>query len=180
MPDARRGGHALVSQSAWIARATALALVANAACASNNRDVVPDSHDVHVTDLDAGAQTPEDAYEHVARRPHGVIGLAEGRNLPREDARAIVEHLADELEICAKRLEAEGSLVEGAARIVAIAGPSGTPALNVRLAPGGAVAQNALVCLVAPVRAVSFPSGKGGVPGIAIEATWGPTGAPIP
>ncbi len=90
-----------------------------------------------------------------------------------EEARQIVEHLADELERCATGLEARGLLVEGAARIVAVGGPNGTPALNVRLAPGDAVAQNALLCLVAPVRTLTFPPSKTGAPGLAIEATWG-------
>jgi hypothetical protein len=97
-----------------------------------------------------------------------------------EDARAIVERIADDLERCATGLEARQLLVEGAARVVAVAGPSGTPALNVRFAPGDAVAQNALLCLVAPVRATTFPaSTTGGTPGLAIEATWGPARASL-
>lgn len=93
-------------------------------------------------------------------------------------ARTIVERIADDLERCAVGLEAQHLLVEGAARIVAIAGPNGTPALNVRLAPGDAVAQNALLCIVAPVRATSLPAPTAGAtPGIAIEATWGPARA---
>lgn len=96
-----------------------------------------------------------------------------------EDARTIVERVADDLERCATGLLAQGLLVEGAARVVAIAGPNGTPALNVRLAPGDAVAQNALLCIVAPVRATTFPPSTSGTPGLAIEATWGPAKAPI-
>jgi hypothetical protein len=145
------------------------------ACASGPRDVVPDgSRDVRVTD--AGGVAP-DAYVYVARREHGVVALAEARNMTNEDARIIVDRIADELETCARRLEQERTLVDGAARIIAIAQPSGPPGMNVRLAPGGPVAQNALLCLVAPVRAISFPPSKSGAPGIAIEATWGPAGA---
>ena len=91
-----------------------------------------------------------------------------------EEARMIVERIADDLERCATSLEAQRLLVDGAVRIVAVAGPNGIPALNVRLAPGDAVAQNALLCIVAPVRATSFPSSTKGTPGMAIEATWGP------
>ncbi len=47
-----------------------------------------------------------------------------------------------------------------------------------KLAPGGDVAQNALMCLVAPIRAL--PLAKGG---LAVEYTWGPAkvnaGAPL-
>jgi len=143
------------------------------ACSPSPRDVVPESRDVRVIP-DAGGG---DAYVHVARRPHGAVALAEARHLKDEDARAIVERLADDLERCATTLEAQQLLVEGAARIVAIAGPGGTPALNVRLAPGDAVAQNALLCIIAPVRATMLPPpSKDGTPGLAIEASWGPIG----
>ncbi len=120
----------------------------------------------------------DDAYVHVARRPHGVVALAEARHMKDEEARAIVERIADELERCATGLEAQDLLVEGAARVVAVAGPNGTPALNVRFAPGDAVAQNALLCLVAPVRATTLPlPTPRGTPGLAIEARWGPSRA---
>lgn len=120
----------------------------------------------------------DDAYVYVVRRRHGVVALAEARYMSDEDARAIVARIADELDRCAAGLEARGLLVEGAARVVAVAGPSGTPALNVRLAPGDAVAQNALLCLIAPVRATMLPlPTSGAAPGLAIEATWGPSRA---
>ena len=124
---------------------------------------------------DAGGVAP-DAYVYVARRAHGVVALAEARNMTNDEARIIVDRIADELETCAGRLEQDGSLVDGATRIVAVAQPTGPPAMNVRLAPGGPVAQNALLCLVAPVRAITFPPSKTGAPGLAIEATWGPKG----
>jgi hypothetical protein len=144
--------------------------VALVACSPSPRDVVPESRDVRVLP-DAG---PGDAYVYVARRPHGAVALAEARHIPDEEARRIVEHLADELDRCATALTARGLLVEGAARIVAVAGPTGTPALSVRLAPGDAVAQNALLCLIAPVRALTLPPPNETTPGLAIEATWGP------
>ncbi len=149
--------------------------VALAACSPSPRDVVPDSRDVRIQPgSDAGAN-PE-AYVYVARRPHGVVALAEARHMSDVDAKEIVDRLANDLEECSQRLLAQGTLVEGAARIVAVAGPNGTPALNVRLAPGDAVAQNALLCLVAPVRAITFPRAttSNATPGMAIEATWGP------
>ncbi|MBX3215765.1 MAG: hypothetical protein KF850_27250 [Labilithrix sp.] len=152
------------------------AVAALVGCSPSPRDVVPESRDVRATPTAGG-----DAYVHVARRAHGVVALAEARRMTDDSARAIVERIADELERCATGLEAQGLLVEGAARVVAVAGPNGTPALNVRLAPGDAVAQNALLCLVAPVRATTLPPPTNdGAPGLAIEATWGPARAPIP
>lgn len=153
-------------------------LAASAACSpSGPRDVAGENKDVRVDPREAGAPAAE-AYAYVAQRAHGVVALAEARNMKDEDAREIVDRLASDLEACAMRLEAEHTLVDGAARVVAIAQPDGTPALKVSLEPGGAVAQNALMCLVAPVRAIVFPKGTGaGAPGMAIEAKWGPAGA---
>jgi hypothetical protein len=119
------------------------------------------------------AAAPE-AYVYVAKRPHGVVALAEARHMGDGDVRIMVDHIADDLERCAADLEAKRLLVDGAARVVAVAGPTGTPALNVRFAPGDAVAQNALLCIVAPVRALAFPPSSEGSPGLAIEATWSP------
>jgi hypothetical protein len=146
-----------------------LALVA--ACSPSPRDVVPESHDVRVTPDGGGGET----YVYVARRAHGVVALAEARDMADDDVRAMVDRVADDFERCASTLESDRLLVEGAARIVAVAGPNGTPLLNVRLAPGEAVAKNALLCLVAPVRSLAFPPAKSGTPGLAIEATWAPT-----
>ena len=120
---------------------------------------------------------PASARTTVVPSDSGSGGLAEARNMKEEDARALVERWADEMERCMTGLEAQGLLVEGAVRVVAVGdASSGTPALNVKLAPGDAVAQNALLCIVAPVRASSLPvSGNANAaPGLAIEATWGP------
>lgn len=153
---------------------SSLAMVAAtfaAACSpSGPRDVATESRDVRRT---TEAVAPE-AYVYVTRRPHGVVALAEARHMTDAEARAIVERIADDLERCLTALELEGTLVSGAARVVAIAGPNGVPALNVRLAPGEAVAHNALLCLVAPVRATTFPATTRDAPGLAIETTWGP------
>lgn len=154
------------------------AAVAALACSPGPRDVAGENRDVRVVagEADAG---PGDAYAHVARRPRAVVALAESRHMRADEARAFTERLADDVEACASRLEERGELVDGAARIVAIAGPRGTAeGLNVRLAPGGAVAQNALLCLLAPLRALPFPpSTDGQQGGLALEVTWQPTGA---
>jgi hypothetical protein len=139
---------------------------------------VPDTREVRGAVGDGGAE-PADAYVYVARRPRGVVALAEARQISDDDARKIVDRIADDLDRCAADLAAQGRLVPGAARVVAVAGPDGTPALNVRLAPGDAVAQNALVCLLAPLRAHPLPleaaeAGASRPPGLAIEVTWAP------
>jgi hypothetical protein len=146
-------------------------LVVLVACSpSAPRDVAGENKDVRVQPGgDAGATPNTEAYAYVARRPHGVVALAEARQIGEEESHAIIENLANDLEACAARLESEGTLVEGAARIIALAQPQGPPALNVKLAPGGDVAQNALMCLVAPIRALPLTKG-----GLAVEYTWGP------
>jgi hypothetical protein len=146
---------------------------------SGPRDVAGENKNTYVQPGgDAGSTTNNDAYVYVARRPHGVVALAEARQMTEEESHAIIERLANDLETCATRLDAEHTLVEGAARIVALAQPQGPPAMNVKLAPGGDVAQNALMCLVAPIRALPLTKG-----GLAIEYTWGPArvdaGAPL-
>lgn len=160
-----RAPHAAV---ALVLSASAL----SAACSPSPRDVVPESHESRTT---PNAVESADAYVYVARRRHGTVALAEARHMSDAAARAIVDRLADELERCAADLESRHSLVDGALRVVAVAGPNGSPALNVRLAPGDAVAQNALLCLLAPLRAITLPApADAGVPGLAIESTWGP------
>ncbi len=163
----------------FVASAALVASGALAACSpSGPRDVAGEGRDVRVVPSADAGSAPLDTYAHVARRAHGTVALAEARHLRDADARAFVEHLADELEACAKMLEGRGELVDGAARVVAIAGPRGTAeGLNVRLAPGGAVAQNALLCVLAPLRASPFPpSTDGAQPGVAVEVTWQPIG----
>lgn len=143
------------------------------ACTPSPRDVA-EPGESHVVTVDAGNNSA-DAYVYVARRPHGAVGLAEARSMKDEEARAFVDRIADELERCTSALEPQHLVVEGAARIIAVAqGPGGAPAVNLKLAPGDAVAQNALLCLVAPIRATMLPPGSS----LAIEATWRPRTAP--
>src|SRR5688572_25712332 len=123
-----------------VVRRLALALVL--ACSpSGPRDVAGENKNVYVQPgSDAGGAPSNDAYAYVARRPHGVVALAEAREINEDESHAIIEKLANDLETCASRLDGEHTLVEGAARIVALAQPQGPPALNVKLAPGGDVA----------------------------------------
>ena len=171
------------TRSALLSAGFALAL---AGC-PGGRDVVPESRDVRGSAVDAsspGLPGPPrtDGYAYVARRPHGAVGLVGAHHMREEEARRIVDRVADELETCARHLDAEGGLVEGALQLVAVTGPRGNAEVSdIRLAPGGPVAANALECVVAPLRASPFPAGTGGgVPAVAIEATWAPnrTGKP--
>ncbi len=132
--------------------------------------------------IDAGLATLG-GYAYVARRPLGAVALAEARGIDDATASRIVDHLADALAACAEGLARQGKLVDGAARIAAEITPDGTPTgLALRVAPGGAVAANAILCFITPFKLTTFPmaSQDQGPRGIAIEATWGPavTGPP--
>jgi hypothetical protein len=137
------------------------------------RDVIPESHDVRV--LDAGT-APEGTrgYEYIARRPLAVVALAEARGIAPDLARAAVDRLADALDACITERGQRSPHVEGAARVVApIEESGGVGPPSVRIDPGEGVAENAVVCLVAPVRLLTFPPVDAGGRGIAIEALWG-------
>jgi hypothetical protein len=156
----------------------ALGLTLAATCRGPSRDVVPETREVHVAaGADSGAGSPAtEGYVYVAKRPHGLVALAEARGLDEGAVRAAVDHLADELEGCATRLLAEGKLAkDGAGRVVAAIAPDGSIAgLNVKAAPGPQTTANLLVCVVSPLKLVTFPpSGDAGARGLALEATWG-------
>ncbi|MBX3185632.1 MAG: hypothetical protein KF819_01400 [Labilithrix sp.] len=156
----------------------AIAAVASlVACPGPGRDVVPETHDVHVTNGDASAaDASHDAYVYVTRRPRAAIGLVGAHDMADDEARRIVDRVADELETCAARVEQRGALAHGAAQLVIVAGPRGNAEISdMRLEPGGPVAANALECIVAPLRATPMtPSSGPRPPALAIEATWGP------
>lgn len=157
---------------AWCVIAIAGAGVS--ACSPSPRDVVPESRDVRVEREPAKASG--DAYEYVTKRAHGTIAVAESRGMTKGAARAAADDLADRFEGCAAGLQARGLLVEGAARVIVEQEASwSAPAASLRLAPGGPVAQNALLCLVAPLRSGRLePEKPNGRAGMAIEATWQP------
>lgn len=142
------------------------------ACAGGEgHDAVPESHDVVVTNAGPAG---EQGYDYVARRPLAVVALAEARGLDPVVARAAIDHLADALDTCATEEGRKGTLVNGAARVVAqIDGDGRVAGTSVRIDPGLGVAQNAVVCLVAPTKMLAFPAADAGARGIAIEAIWG-------
>jgi len=126
-----------------------------------------------------------EGYEYVARRPLAVVALAEARGLSAPDVRAVVDHLADGLDACATEqgAKAGGAPPQGAARVVAEVGrDGGVSGVSLRIDPGSAAPALALLCLVAPIKLLSFPlapDDAGGNRGLAIEALWGPT-SPAP
>jgi hypothetical protein len=143
-----------------------------AGAADGARDVIPQSRDVVI---DAGsAKGDPQGYEYVAKRAVAVVALAEARAIPAEYAHAAVDRLADALDACVTDRSRHGTLVQGAARIVAQVGSSGAvEATQLRIDPGPGVAESALICLVTPAKLLVFPTTDGGARGFAIEALWG-------
>ena len=155
-----------------------LFLASTLAC-GGTRDIVPETHDVRagaVTHPDGGGSGGGEGYVYIAKRPLGAVALAEARGMSDEIASRAVDHLADALDTCATELGRQGKLVDGAARVVVMIGNDGTVAgLNVKLSPGSAVAANAILCLITPLKLTTFPvvQGDAGARGMAIESTWG-------
>lgn len=148
------------------------------ACGGGGRDVVPASRDV-VSDSRAPTGGAE-GYEYVARRPLAIVALAEARGIESVTARAAVDRLADRLDACVTDQARNGGPVEGAARVIAQIDGAGTvAATRVRIDPGASSASTAVVCLVAPMKLLTFPPAAADGRGIAIEAIWGKV-APAP
>jgi hypothetical protein len=153
----------------------ALPFVLLAGCAGSGgetHDVVPQSHDVQVNTPQGGASAQ--GYDYVAKRPLGVVALAEARGLDPVVAHAAIDRLADALDACATDEGRKGTLADGAARVVVQIDDKGNVAgTSLKVDPGAGVAQNAVVCLVAPLRSLSFPPADSSTRGFAIEALWG-------
>jgi hypothetical protein len=123
--------------------------------------------------MDAGA-TGSQQYDYIAKRPLAVVALAEARGIDPLVARAAIDRLADALDTCATAEGRKGALADGAARVVAQIDADGSIAgTSLRVDPGAGVTENAVVCLVAPLRMLTFPAVDGGARGLAIEALWG-------
>jgi hypothetical protein len=154
-------------------------LLASLGCAGGaGGDVIPASRDV-VSSTPAPSQGAQ-GYEYVARRPLAVVALAEARGIESVTARAAVDRLADRLDACITDEARKGGPVEGAARVVAQIDATGAvAATRVRIDPGASSASNAVVCLVAPMKLLTFPPGSADGRGIAIEALWGRVSAPV-
>jgi hypothetical protein len=158
-------------------RAFPLVSVALFACGAGGdaeRADVPDgTGDIRV--YDAGAARAPGSYDYVAQRPFAIVGLAEARGLTKDVANATVDKIADVLDGCAKRLDGAGKLTSGAARVVAIIDKAGMVAgMKPTFSAGGGVEANAILCLVAPMKQLTFdPTSDDAQRGLAIEATWG-------
>ena len=158
-------------------RALCLACLASLACAGaggEGHDAVPESRDVRV--MDAGAASGGPGYDYVVKRPLAVVALAEARGIDPVVAHAAIDRLADALDTCMTDEGRKGTLADGAARVVAQIDPDGAVVgTSLKVDPGAGVAQNAVLCLVAPIRMLSFPPVDAGAVtrGMAIEALWG-------
>jgi hypothetical protein len=156
--------------------ATLACVLLAASCGGGTRDVVPETHDVRAGDPAARANGKQDAYAFVARRPMGSVALSSEHGLGLEIASGAVAHLADSMDACATGLARSGKLVDGAVRVSASVAPGGAVTVaRVTVAPGDAVAANALLCVLAPLKMITFAPGDANADrALAIDATWGP------
>jgi hypothetical protein len=149
--------------------------VQTAACGAG-RDVIPESHDVQAAPSTSPAASG--GYEYIAKRPLGVVAVAESRGLPRAVVTALVDRLADALDACATRLSNEGRLSPAAARVAVHVERDGSQSnLALTLTPGPGPTANALLCFVSPFKLVKFPAADidPSARGLALEASWGAT-----
>jgi hypothetical protein len=148
-----------------------------AACSPSTDTKPPDNAgDIRVTDAGTPRKARGDDYEYVTERPLAIVALAEARGLPSDVARSAVDRIADALDVCATEQASAGKLTDGASRIIAVVAQDGTiSGTNVTVSPPeSGVQANALLCLVAPVRSLSFPPTTSTAQrALAIEAMWG-------
>jgi hypothetical protein len=156
-----------------VALCATLALGALGAC-GGGRDVVVPSTDVVASTPAAGAG-PTSGYDYVARRPLGVVALAEARGIDPAIARAAVDHLADAVQRCIDDAQQSGGPVPGgAARVVAQVDPGGAVAnATIKVDSKAGPAATGVLCLLAPARLLVFPPSDRGDRGFAVEALWG-------
>jgi hypothetical protein len=149
-----------------------LSAIGCAAAGGEGHDIVTSSRDVVVRDSDGTGSAQ--GYDYVARRPLGIVALAEARGIDPQVARALVDRLADALDTCATDEGRRGTLVDGAARVAVQIDDRGNIAgISVRFDPGPGIAENAALCFVAPVKRLTFPPADAGARGFAVEALWG-------
>jgi len=122
--------------------------------------------------VDAAAGGAE-GYERVVRRPLAVVGLAGARGIDSEDAAVAMDRLAQAIDACAAAASRKGQPIQGSARVVAqVDGAGAVGQINLRLDPG-VRASDAVLCVVAPVKALAFSPSDGGARGFAIDTSWG-------
>ena len=184
MIERRRAAKALLAASLALPGAGAAT-----GCGGGTHDVVPESRDVR--GAAAMGVVSGEGYEYVARRGLGTVALAEARGIAPEIGVAATERLADALQSCAAEAQRQRQLARGAARVVAHVNDNGAiDAIQIKVSPGRRVAANAILCVIAPVRLLTFPPRSAGSEaddagarkdrGIAIEATWEGEDEPSP
>lgn len=142
-------------------------------CSASARDVVPASRD-EVVDVSMSARS-SGGYDYIARGPLAVVALAEARGIAAAAAHAAVDRLASALDICVRNRGRQSDPIHGAARVIAQVTPDGTvAATSLRIDPGSAPVDIAVICLLAPTRMLTFGPTDAGTRGLAIEAIWGP------
>jgi len=145
-------------------------LVLGGCAASGPHDVLDGTN--HEVVVDAGAPRGG-AYAYVARRALVAVGLADAKGLKDEDSHHVVDRLADEASACFKQ---RPRLEPGATRItlpIDEGGTTGAPETTFSPATSAAIG---MVCLLAPLRLMTFPPGASR--SITIEAAWGSDIAP--
>jgi len=156
----------------WLVALASVSCAGRASDGDGGRGFVVASRDMRVA-----ASADAEGYEYVARRPFGVVALAESRGIDAPTAHAAIDRLADALDTCASDDARRHPPVRGAARIVAAIGANGAPLqASLRVDPGAGVAESAVLCLLAPLKMLTFPPSDAGARGLAIEALWGPAG----
>jgi hypothetical protein len=136
-------------------------------CATGPKDSLDPTH--HEVRTDAAAP---DTYVHVARRPLLAIGLAEARGVTDDEAKQMVERVADLAAPCFAQFG--DKLVRGAARIIVPIDPGGVvlePKVTFSATQGSAV--QGMLCIVSRVRMSAFPPSTAPTRAIALEAAWG-------
>lgn len=161
-----------LARALTVAFASALALVLAACSPKPPRDAVDENT---TEERRSDARPGNDAYEHVARRTHATVALAEARGLDPQEAHAAVDALADKLETCTRDLTADQN---GLLRLVARVADDGTvDAVSVPVQSGHA--PTALRCVVSPIKLLIFqklpPRAEGTKSrGLALEVEWRP------
>ena len=123
------------------------------------------------------SSSPANPYLHLLQVGPVALGLADVRGMPLQDGLRATEQLGQALAQCAWRMQSEGRLVEGAARVALRVSAQGTVD-GARLTPpeGAGALAVALLCFVSPAKQLNFaPAPQASADrGLAFEALWAP------
>lgn len=137
-------------------------------CAAGPRDTLGGGGPVVHADTGAGPAS----YAYLARRSIVAVGLAGAHGLSDEEARALVDRVADAANACFRR---RPNLTPGVGRIelpIDAGGLAGAPAVAFSPAEASALG---MLCVLAPLRMATFSpaSEDAGARSITIESAWG-------